>query len=66
MGIGVVLKYKCPVTRREVTTSIKTDTVTLLEMRKMKLSVWCPHCVTSHQIMATDAYVDSSYGQAAE
>jgi transposase-like protein len=54
-----MLKYKCPKTSREVTTSIKTDTVTLLEMRAMKISVWCPHCATSHQIRASDAYLEN-------
>jgi len=48
-----------------VTTSIETDTVTLLEMRNMKLSVWCPHCSTSHQIKVSDAYLES-FAQAAE
>jgi transposase-like protein len=39
--------------------------VTLLEMRNMKLSVWCPHCSTSHQIRATDAFLEPM-AQAAE
>lgn len=60
-----MLKYRCPKTDQEVTTSIETDTVTLLNMRSMKLSVWCPHCGTSHQIRAVDAYLDD-YVQAAE
>jgi hypothetical protein len=34
-------------------------------MRAMKLSVWCPHCWTSHQIKAIDAYLDV-FAQAAE
>ncbi len=53
-----MLKYRCPKSNREVTTSIETDTATLLNMRSMKLSVWCPHCGTSHQIRAADAYLD--------
>ena len=60
-----MLKYKCPKSGSEVVTSIETDIVTLLEMRKMKLSVWCPHCVTSHQIKASEAYLDR-YAAAAE
>lgn len=54
-----MLKYRCPKSDREVTTSIETDTATLLNMRSMKLSVWCPHCATSHQIRAADAYLDA-------
>ena len=61
----VMLKYKCQRGGRVVTTSIETDTVTLLEMRNMKLSVWCPHCSTSHQIRATDAFLEPM-AQAAE
>jgi phage FluMu protein Com len=53
-----MLKYKCPRSGRVVTTSIQTDTVTLLEMRSMKLSLWCPHCFTSHQIRATEAFLE--------
>ena len=53
-----MLKYKCPRSGRVVTTSIETDTVTLLEMRNMKLAVWCPNCWTSHQIRASDAFLE--------
>ena len=60
-----MLKYRCPRTSREVTTSIETDTSTLLNMRAMKLSVWCPHCTTSHQIRMTEAYLEE-FTQAAE
>jgi len=28
-------------------------------MRNMKLSVWCSHCSTSHQIKMSEAYLDS-------
>jgi hypothetical protein len=49
-----------------VSTSIETDTVTLLEMRNMKLSVWCPHCWRSHQIRASEAFLDQPLAQAAE
>lgn len=63
---SVMLKYKCPRSGRVVTTSIETDTVTLLEMRNMKLSVWCPTCWTSHQIKASEAFLDSPAAQAAE
>jgi hypothetical protein len=51
------LKFLCPVSFREVETSIKTDDLTLLQMQRMKLSVWCPHCNAPHQIKATEAFV---------
>ena len=60
-----MLKYKCPRGGRVVTTSIETDSGTLLQMRNMKISVWCPHCSTSHQIRATDAFLDEALAQAA-
>jgi hypothetical protein len=53
-----VLKYRCPRTHQEVETSIETDDRTLKKMPSMKLSVWCPHCATSHAIGADQAYVD--------
>jgi hypothetical protein len=53
-----VLKYRCPQSRFEVETSIATDDRTLKKMQSMKLSVWCPHCTTSHIIPANEAYVD--------
>lgn len=52
------LKYHCPVTRREVQTSIQTDEVTLGTMHRMELSLWCPHCKDSHRVKASDAFVD--------
>ena len=62
-----MLKYRCSRSDKEVTTSIRTDVVTLLEMRNLKLSVWCPHCVTAHQIWANDAYIgDDEVAIAAE
>ncbi len=61
-----MLKYRCPKSGLEVTTGIATDPITLLDMRKMKLSLWCPHCYSSHQIPATAAYVDTPFAQTAE
>lgn len=52
------LKYRCPESHSEVQTSIATDDRTLKKMQAMKLSVWCPHCGTSHTIAANVAYVD--------
>lgn len=52
------MKYRCPESRSEVETSIATDDRTLKKMHAMKLSVWCPHCGTSHTISANEAYVD--------
>ena len=51
------LKYRCPVTLREVTTSIMTDEAALVRMGALKIFASCPHCDGSHQVKACDAYV---------
>lgn len=51
------LKFRCPNSFREVETSIKTDDPTLQQMHRMKLSLWCPHCNSPHQVLATEAFV---------
>ncbi|HWV51204.1 hypothetical protein [Pseudorhodoplanes sp.] len=53
-----MLKYKCPRSGLVVTTSIETDTATLRDMKNMKLSVWCPNCWKSHQIRASEAFLE--------
>jgi len=55
-GMGVV-RYRCPTTKDEVTTSIETGHDTLFRMKSMNLKiwVWCPHCMTGHQIKPSDA-----------
>jgi hypothetical protein len=54
-----VLTYRCPTTFREVETSIETTKDKLARMSNLKLSVWCPHCYTSHKIGANEARVES-------
>jgi hypothetical protein len=57
-GITGALKYRCKAAGKDVETSIQTDDMTLVQMNRMKLSVWCPHCKDSHSIKASEAYVD--------
>jgi len=52
-----VLTYRCPTTYRDVKTAIETTPERLARMERLKLSVWCPHCGTSHKIDAKDARV---------
>jgi hypothetical protein len=52
------LKYRCKVSGHDVETSIRTDDSTLVQMNRMAISVWCPHCKDSHSIKGSDAYVD--------
>jgi hypothetical protein len=58
MSSDGALKYRCKATGESVKTSIKTDDQTLIQMNRIRLSVWCPHCKDSHSIMANEAYVD--------
>lgn len=51
-----VLSYTCPLTSIEVTTGIDTTSDALARMRKLKVSVWCPCCATTHSIPAEDMY----------
>jgi hypothetical protein len=55
-----VVIYRCPETHRDVETAIITDEATLakMQLRPFKISVWCPHCQTSHEILASEAWVD--------
>jgi hypothetical protein len=52
--------YRCPTSGAEVTTAIETSNDTLLKMRAMNLTiwVWCPHCVTGHQIDPADTVLE--------
>jgi hypothetical protein len=54
--MGVVC-YRCPTSGEEVTTAIETGADILARMRAMALTiwVWCPHCMTGHQIKPSDA-----------
>jgi hypothetical protein len=52
-----IVRYRCPATTEEVTTSIETGKDTLFRMKLMNLTiwVWCPHCIAGHQIKPADA-----------
>ncbi len=53
------LKFRCPVSRSEVETSVRTDAATLAQMNRLALSLWCPHCRSGHIVQAGDAYLDA-------
>ena len=55
-----VLKFRCPKSLRDVQTSIETDDATLHAMRVMKFSLWCPYCQASHEVPATEAFVNAT------
>ena len=55
-----VVRYRCPTSGEEVTTAIETGNNVLGRMRAMDLSiwVWCPHCVSGHQIKPAAAILE--------
>jgi hypothetical protein len=55
-----VVRYRCPESGEEITTAIETGNDVLVRMRAMDLSiwVWCPHCVSGHQIKPADAIIE--------
>ena len=55
-----MLIYRCPETGQDVRTAIVTTGDALLRMRTLQISLWCPHCLASHQVAAEDARVDGA------
>ena len=55
-----VVRYRCPESGEEVTTAIEAGSHVLGRMGAMDLSiwVWCPHCVTGHQIKPAEAILE--------
>ena len=52
-----MLVFDCPITKNHVRTSVETSPEELRRLGGFRLSLWCPHCQTGHQIVATDARV---------
>jgi hypothetical protein len=52
-----VLTFCCPETGHAVETSIDTSGDILRRMGLLQISLWCPHCLISHQIVAKNAWV---------
>jgi len=52
-----VLTFSCPRTSYDVQTAIETTGDILQRMGTLQISVWCPHCLVSHQIVAKSAWV---------
>jgi hypothetical protein len=56
-----IIRYRCSASHGEVVTAIVAENETLARMQShmLKLSVWCPHCETSHEISASEAWVSN-------
>jgi len=57
-----VVRYRCPKSREQVETAIETHKDVLVRMKTMDLTiwVWCPHCMTGHQIKPADAMLEDN------
>jgi hypothetical protein len=57
-----VVRYRCPKSREQVETAIETRKDALVRMKTMDLTiwVWCPHCMTGHQIKPADAMLEDN------
>jgi hypothetical protein len=53
-----MLVYSCPKTGLDVRTALGATLDVLRRMGILRLSLWCPHCLVSHQVIAKDAIVD--------
>jgi hypothetical protein len=55
-----VVRYRCPKSREQVETAIETRKDVLVRMKTKDLTiwVWCPHCMTGHQIKPGDAQLE--------
>lgn len=51
---------KCPATDQAIATGLETDTDSFKSLPRVVSSVHCPHCGTSHQWTATDAWLSDS------
>ena len=52
-----MLAFTCPVTQKLVRTSLETSAEQLKRLGGFQLSLWCPHCHTGHQVVASDACI---------
>jgi hypothetical protein len=47
-----LLVFRCPASGARIVTGIHTDTGSLAKVRSLSVKVYCPHCNTTHLIMA--------------
>ena len=52
-----MLVFDCPATKKHVRTTLEPSAEDLKRLGEFRLSLWCPHCQTGHQIVASDARV---------
>jgi hypothetical protein len=51
-GVMGLLVFRCPVSGSRIGTGIHTDAGSLAKVRSLSVKVYCPHCNTTHLMMA--------------
>ena len=54
------LLFTCPNTHRQAPTGIQTDVQTLRAAWSKKLTVHCPYCGETHEILVRQAYINGA------
>jgi hypothetical protein len=54
---GVMLAYRCPVTKKFVEATIKTPESKLRSLGSFQLPVWCRVCHCAHAVCAQELFV---------
>jgi hypothetical protein len=47
-----LLVFRCPASGARIVTGVHTDAGSLAKVRALSVKVYCPHCDTTHLIMA--------------
>jgi len=50
------LRYRCPATSQDVTSTIETTAKDLQRLRQLQIWVACPHCPGGHRIPANEMF----------
>ena len=54
-----LLVFRCPASGARIVTGVHTDAGSLEKVRALSVKVYCPHCNTTHLIMAGHGEVEA-------
>ena len=57
MDGGIMLAYRCPVTKKFVEATIKTPESKLRSLGSFQLPLWCRACHCAHAVSAQEIFV---------
>ena len=58
-GVMGLLVFRCPAAGARIVTGVHTDAGSLAKVRSLSVKVYCPHCNTTHLIMAGHGEVEA-------